>query len=349
MRRLRSPVKVSIDITSRCNLSCSHCRSRTGAGSAGEMDSSVICSVIDDLAAMRVFRIAISGGEPFLRDDAAGIIRYAASRSPGRVLVSTNGTYIDRELLRELAPSKDRLTVKISLDGPAAVHDPFRGVPGAFDAARRAIRLCREEGFRVEVTSTVSRNTISHLRWLARFVMAERCARYTVMEVVPVGRATWAICLDAGERAKAREILDEVRKESRVSGPDFVVKIPFSGPGPHALRCNGGISECGILQDGTVVGCRLLPHLGEGNVRERPLSLIWSDPRSFQVFRGSSRTAGDPGCRSCLQAAACGGGCRAYAFGLAGSLSNRDPRCPGPSGPDRDPGQWDAPWRSLGG
>jgi radical SAM protein with 4Fe4S-binding SPASM domain len=349
MTRLRSPVKVSIDITSRCNLSCSHCRSRAGAGSAGEMDSSVICSVIDDLAAMRVFRIAISGGEPFIRDDAAGIIGYAASRAPGRVLVSTNGTRIDRDLIRELAPSKDKLTVKISLDGLAEVHDAVRGVPGAFDAACRAIRLCREEGFRVEVTSTVSRNTIGHLRSLARFVMAEGCARYTVLEVVPVGRATRAICLDAGERAKAREILEEVRKESRVSGPDFVVKIPFTGPGPHALRCNGGISECGILPDGTVVGCRLLPHLGEGDVRERPLSLIWSDLRSFRVFRESSRTATDPGCRSCCQAAICGGGCRAYAFGLTGSLSDRDPRCPGPTGPDRDPVRWDGPDRSRGG
>lgn len=323
MRPLRSPVKVSLDVTSRCNMSCAHCRI-PAHDPVEELHFSEIRAIFDDLIRQRVLRIGISGGEPLIRDDAPEIIRYAACHAPGRVFVSTNGAFVDENLLDQIRPARDRLTMKISLDGPREIHDWIRGRPGAFDAACNAIRLSHAGGFSVEVTTTVSRGNIAHLRDLARQVKEMGCSRYNIVEILPVGHATREMCLNPAIRAKAWGIVRQIRPEFAASGISLVAKIPFAEEGPQALHCNGGISECGILSDGSVVGCRLLPHIREGNVRDRPLSEIWADPRSFAFYRAP---ATDAKCRSCSDFLSCGGGCRAYSFGLVGDPYAPDPRC----------------------
>jgi AdoMet-dependent heme synthase len=327
MKPLRSPVKVSIDITSRCNLSCAHCRN-SSRDATEELTFEEIRAVLDDLARQQVPRIGLSGGEPFIRADAPEIIRYAARHAAGRVFVSTNGTLVDDSLLRELEPARSRLTVKISLDGPRDIHDAIRGRAGAFDAASNAISLCVARGFRVEVTTTISRDNVIRLRELARHVMTLGCSRYNLVEIVPVGKATREMCLDAASRIRAREIAEQIKAEYAAPDDFFVIKIPFTGGNWHTLHCSGGISECGILSDGSVVGCRLLPHMREANVRTRSLSNLWTDPRSFAYFRHPQGFVPDPTCGACGHFATCGGGCRAYSFGLSGDPSARDPRCP---------------------
>ena len=332
MKPLRSPVKVSIDITSRCNLSCAHCRN-SSRGATSEMTFEEIRTVLDDLARQRVLRIGLSGGEPFIRADAPEIIRYAARHAAGRVFVSTNGTLVDDRLLRELEPARSRLTIKISLDGPRDIHDAIRGRAGAFDAAGNAISLCHARGYLVEVTTTISRDNVAHLRDLASHVMTLGCSRYNLVEIVPVGKATREMCLAAETRTQAREIAEQIKAEHAAPDDFFVIKIPFTGEQWHTLHCNGGISECGILSDGSVVGCRLLPQVQEANVRDRSLSDIWSDPQSFAYFRhpGGINVSGT--CGGCGHFATCGGGCRAYSFGFLGDAYARDPRCPRSPGP----------------
>jgi radical SAM protein with 4Fe4S-binding SPASM domain len=324
MKPLRSPIKVSLDITSRCNMSCAHCRISVH-DTAEELHFSEIRAILDDLARQRVLRVGISGGEPFIRDDTPEIIRYAARHAAGRVFVSTNGDLVDENLLNGMGPARDRLTMKISLDGPREIHDSIRGRMGAFDAARNAISLCHDSGFSVEVTTTISRGNVAHLRKLAHQIKEMGCSRYNMVEILPVGHATKEMCLDPAMRAEAWSIVRQIRSEFAASGIPLVAKIPFAEKGWQTLHCNGGISECGILSDGSVVGCRLLPHIKEGNVRDRPLGEIWSDPRSFAFFRAP---VADLKCRSCSDFLSCGGGCRAYSFGLKGDPYAPDPRCP---------------------
>lgn len=326
MKPLRSPVKVSLDITSRCNLSCTHCRHSPDGKEADELSFSEICTLIDDLARLRVFRLGLSGGEPFVRADAPEIIRYAASYAPGRVFVSTNGTLVDERLLGELDPAKGRLTLKISLDGTEEIHDAIRGREGAFAAACEALRLCTARGFRAEVTTTVSRDNLDYLADVASLAASLGCYRYHLVEILPVGKATLAKCLDPAARSRAWKVARQLQAEH----PDrVVVKLPFAGGNPQSLRCMAGISECGILSDGSVVGCRLLPHVREGNVRDRSLSDMWSNPLAFSYFRSAEDHVADAACRGCRGFLSCGGGCRAYAHGLSGDPYARDPRCPG--------------------
>lgn len=324
---LQAPIKVSLDVTSRCLLRCQHCR-------VGKTDSQDILTfaeirrIIEDLAQMKVFRIALSGGEPFLRDDIVEIIRHALAVSPGRVFVSTSGLRLTDRMLNALHPLRRRLTLKISVDGPPSVHDAIRGRDGAFAAAYETIGECVRSGFNIQVTTTLMHANISYLEEILEIVYRTRCARHHLVELIPVGRATMEMALTQSERVYAQQTIARTREKFARGDYQTVARIPFAAGGPQGLTCSAGVRECGILADGRVVGCRLLPQWAAGNVRERPLSRIWADPDAFAEFRRLTAQDCSEICAGCAAAASCRGGCRAYAFGMTGEFYAPDSRCP---------------------
>ena len=91
----------------------------------------------------------LSGGEPFLREDLADIIKLFHDHNGVRVInLPTNGLLTDRILAQteRILESCPRLTVHLnsSLDGPGGIHDANRGVPGNFEATIRTMRLVKE-------------------------------------------------------------------------------------------------------------------------------------------------------------------------------------------------------------
>jgi MoaA/NifB/PqqE/SkfB family radical SAM enzyme len=85
-----APRFLHIEITSRCNLSCGNCYVKP---TSEEMSGEEIKRVLDEVAAMRVFQVALGGGEPFLREDIFDIARHAVSLGLV-VTATTNGTVI---------------------------------------------------------------------------------------------------------------------------------------------------------------------------------------------------------------------------------------------------------------
>jgi len=327
-----APLRVSLDVTTACDLGCRHCRHAAGPGPRAELPLADIRRVVDEAAALGVFRLAISGGEPLLRDDLVTVLLHAAQSKVGRVFLSTNGLrwgQLDREPLR---PHRGRLTFKISLDGPPALHDRLRGCPGAGQAAQRAIAALVAEGFDVQVTTTLQRENLEGIADLLQWSERAGCSRHNFVEVVPVGRATPDMVLTPAERRRAVRLLGRAR---RAAGRRcaVVAKLPFAGGTAQGFRCAGGTEECGILADGSVVGCRLMPDLVEGNIKERSLAEIWSAPEAFPLFRRDLPGRLLTPCNVCEHRPSCLGGCHAFARGLAGSFFAQDARCPHPGTP----------------
>ena len=123
-----APVRVAVDVTRRCNLACCHCRHGDGAPAGSELTFDEIVGVVDDLSRMGVFRLVLSGGEPLLREDLGEILLHALGSRIGRVFVSTNGLCLDALALGPLRRHRDRLTFKVSLDGPAPVRATYTAI-----------------------------------------------------------------------------------------------------------------------------------------------------------------------------------------------------------------------------
>jgi radical SAM protein with 4Fe4S-binding SPASM domain len=327
VRPLRAPIKVTLDVTLRCLLHCQHCRVGEAVPRPA-LSFNEILGVVEDLARMGVFRIALSGGEPFLRDDTIEIIRHALRVSPGRVIVSTSGLAFSGDTLATLQPLRDRLTFKISLDGPPRIHDAIRRSDGAFAAAYAAIRECVRMGFTVQVTTTLMRENAGLAEEILALVEQTGCSRHYLVELIPVGRANPQMTLTRGDRLRLSQSIALARRRLGRDGYRVVARIPFSGGRAEGLTCCAGLSECGVMADGRVVGCRLLPQFVAGSVLERPLSQIWADPNAFPEFRSFTARDCSAACAACRVAESCRGGCRAYAFGTVGRFCAPDSRCP---------------------
>ena len=115
---------------------------RVAAGRAcpGELTTAECLHVVDQLADLGVFNLALSGGEILVRRDLFEIAEYARSK---RFLLRlfTNGTLIkpaNADRIAALHP----FAVEISVYGAdAATHDAITQCPGSFAATLRALHL----------------------------------------------------------------------------------------------------------------------------------------------------------------------------------------------------------------
>jgi sulfatase maturation enzyme AslB (radical SAM superfamily) len=157
-----------------CNLKCDYCCVRSSPTAARRaLGLARVQRIAAEAAQLGVREIFVTGGEPFLLLDIAGILTACAAAAPTTVL--TNGmlfTGSRLEALRSLP--RDRVTLQISLDSPTpGLHDRHRG-RGAWARAWEGVERARAEGFRVRLAATVS--TDAEAEEFRRFLDAQQIA-----------------------------------------------------------------------------------------------------------------------------------------------------------------------------
>jgi MoaA/NifB/PqqE/SkfB family radical SAM enzyme len=76
IRYTKIPYAVRILLTNKCNLNCSFCLRDSSDKTPGkELNTEEWLNFFDRLRELRVFRISLSGGEIFLRDDLFLLLR----------------------------------------------------------------------------------------------------------------------------------------------------------------------------------------------------------------------------------------------------------------------------------
>jgi uncharacterized protein len=128
-------VKYTLFVTRRCNLSCDYCY----VGKVGDRMSLDMTDQITDFAFNHTppsenIDIGFFGGEPLLEypllEEVTRRIEAHPQYDPCRVKLSlvTNGTLLSPEVVRFV--KAHRIALTISCDGPPAVHDRHRHLPG---------------------------------------------------------------------------------------------------------------------------------------------------------------------------------------------------------------------------
>lgn len=157
-----------------CNLRCDYCCVRSSPTAPRRaLGLARVRRIAGEAAQLGVREIFVTGGEPFLLVDIAGILTACAAAAPTTVL--TNGMLFTGprlEALRSLP--RDRVTLQISLDSPAPeLHDRHRG-RGTWARAWEGVERARAEGFRVRLAATVS--TDAEVKEFRRFLDAQQIA-----------------------------------------------------------------------------------------------------------------------------------------------------------------------------
>lgn len=163
--RKRRPIQLTCFLTRRCNASCPYCfyladQNRRQAA-ASELSLAELTKVADSLGTL--LWLAFSGGEIFLRRDLAAITAAFYQRNrPAIILLPSNGLDTENivrtteEIIQECPRST--IVVKLSLDGPAALHDQIRGRAGGFDKTMQTCEalgelLARYDNFELGINS----------------------------------------------------------------------------------------------------------------------------------------------------------------------------------------------------
>lgn len=336
--------------TRTCNLSCIHCYATSERRRyPGELTTAEARAMIDDLAAFRVPALLLSGGEPMARQDIWDLAAYARDQGL-RITFSTNGTLIDDAAAARLKELNVGY-VGISVDGAEALHDRLRGQPGAFRAALRGIRRCREAGVRVGLRFTIHRLNLGDVPAVLDLVEAEQIQRVCFYHLVYTGRADAALDIGPDETRRVLDrIVDRVETWHRDGFPCEVLTVdnhadavylylrtlardPVRAAGMLELLQRNGGNRSGIAIGyidhlGNVHPDQFTPHHTFGNIREQPFSQIWTEARHPLLAGLKDRKPLLGGrCASCQWLGVCNGNFRTRAEAVTGDFWAPDPAC----------------------
>ena len=319
--RVRPPVAVQWITTAVCDLTCPHCYSHAGRKATGELTADEACRlIVDECVALGCPTLVLAGGEPTLAKAFPAVVEHAHRRGVPWAMHTHGGR------CRELRPVLERCPpsmVAVSLDGPRAYHDGFRGRAGSFDAAVEAIAMFREIGVaEVVAGTTLTRQNAPLLPDLLPTL--QRC-----------GAHSWGLHLvtPEGRGCEHPEILPTARQLRRVAAMARRLRAvpPAAGGFPVELdnewgsagrddafyrdgrfACGAGRISCVVSATGEVMPCTTTdPAESQGNVRDTPLSELWA--RGFVRFRdGRDPLRGDDA--DCWLQTRHGRSCRGAAF-----------------------------------
>lgn len=311
------PSRVYLDVTNACQLRCRHCCTSSGARREDELSLGEILSVVDQVKAMGIERLVISGGEPLLRPELATILEHA--RALGlQVTLLTNGLLIDEGWTQRLVALGVR--VKISLDGATAgTHDLLRG-KGAFERTCAVLRNLACAGAPdLTVHYTVHRKNLAELESLPGLLGELGVRNVVIGTIKPSGRARTNQELLIPPRM-IPYVQQRVRAVQRHAG---ITVCQLQDRGWEGFGCPAACNKLGLTASGRLTTCAFFgqEYLG-GSIRERSLEALWRD----HLTRGDMFVA-NPSCASCPTLAGCGGGCRARALYYQGDINATDPHC----------------------
>lgn len=338
---LRAPLSVLWELTDACNLNCRHCFSACGKNRSTYWDYAAALHLIDELAALKVFTLTLSGGEPLLHPRLSELIAYASERHLG-IRLATNGTLVTDDFLKEIKPH-NLLSAQVSIDGLASTHDVFREQSGSFQQAIEALQRFIAAGLYTVMTVTVSKK--NHLQIPALIEIAEELgvSAIKISACAPLGRARnqtenlqlsheEARILAQSVQEKKAQVKERLEVQCAGLFPWLLEKPPAPAqtdyapiPGPE---CSAGQSSMVIAADGSVYPCVYMRTTPAGVAGQEPLKSIWNKESAFKALRELDLKRLEGKCAGCTyRPLKCTGGCRGLALAAFGNLYGEDPTC----------------------
>ncbi|MAA80621.1 MAG: hypothetical protein CL916_15300 [Deltaproteobacteria bacterium] len=312
------PDVLSINISLRCNLTCSMC---TTCYDSPELSLEEIKSILDQASVWGVEVFNPLGGEPFMRGDVEDILSYAVRRG-FFVSITTNGTLISERRAGRIAliPS-DRLHMNISLDGDRKSNDEIRG-DGMWERAITGFERIRHADEEAGNTHRkILANTILHARNIDRFewiLDEQEQLGFDGVQILNLFRmqdrskaeSLWfspsdfskleALChrLIARKKHGGSYSIQNTQEELENIVPYYRDELkPMDAP------CWAGWKELYINADGKAIMCDTqLDFLNGsfGNVREQTLRQLWNSSQ-LQKQRRAVKTCSTPCVQKCYQ------------------------------------------------
>lgn len=322
---------IALEITGKCNLECVHCylsAEKISARHDDEEDLSFeeIKQILEAVKKLGGVSVALSGGEPLLRDDWLDIISCADSLDL-MISLGSNGTLIDGEMAELI--SNYPVKIQISLDGATKeVHDLVRGA-GSFKRAVKGIDHLVDVGMAKDMVIAFTPMKINYkeINSIIDFALEREIPVIQFPPLSPSGRAKekWdELKLSSEETFWTWELLSKRSSELR-GRLDLLAdcfSINLNNPGnPH--RCSIG-TQLRVDPKGNVYPCQCFNSGNEyclGNLKKTNLNEMVLGQKIQEIKKICfQRPMNIKECEDCNWKNFCGSGCMGNAYELNGDV-----------------------------
>lgn len=327
---LTAPTEVHLTVTRRCDVGCKGCYTDS-SGRGTDLPTAYWIKVIDQLADMGVFHMAMGGGESTLRTDLFELARYARSRGIVPNL-TTNGQAMTPALARECRVFGQ---INISIDGVGPVYAAVRGFDG-FGKADQGLRDLLAEGLRPGINCVVARQNVEHLEEIVRYASDLGLSEVEFLRYKPTGRGRAQYAAASVSVERHQRFMRDLKQWMDIYSVPLKIDcsfVPFLcdlKPDPAFLErfgvhgCEAGNVLAAVQPEGTFSACSFVAEpAGEATV----MGEEWKANAQLMGFRDYVKHAPAP-CNTCEYVNVCKGGCKVVSEHVTGNRFAPDPECP---------------------
>lgn len=159
--KLKNPLSVCWQITTKCNLNCKYCLSDSGLEGKYGLDTKEAIKIINQLGELGINRLDFTGGEPLIRKDLDKLIQ-CSKYNHINTIVTTNTTMLNEKNIEALKLAD---LVQISIDGPKEIHNDQRQAE-VFDKTIENIKKLKQAGCKIRLNSFIYNSNKQHVDYL---------------------------------------------------------------------------------------------------------------------------------------------------------------------------------------
>jgi len=332
-RKLKVPMNIQFEITSKCNEKCVHCynywRNKSDTSNKTlNMSLSLFDKCMDEIIRHKVLHLIFTGGEPFLNFDVLlhGIQRCVANK----MSVSCNSNLLnvnDKKIKQLKEVGLKHILTSLNSHNPAT-NDFMVSHQGAHKKIVRNIQKMIDSGINISTNMIVSKYNLLDVYETAKLSHELGVKKIHVTRVVPPSYICGEMRKDFSfDDKKMEAVFNQIDNISS----DIPIEVKTLIPYPLcALKdldkyknlvgrpCAAGKRAMSIDSEGRGHACW---HMTQdfGSIVEEGLDVVWDkmgEWRSGQLIPVE--------CKKCPYLALCGGGCRVAGNVFNGALSSPD-------------------------
>lgn len=185
--------RLGIEVTTRCNIDCSHCFARAGISEPSSLSLELVKEIIAEGYDVGYRHLHITGGEPLLWKGLFEALDYAFESRYQTVFLNTNGTLLAEDISGRLA-TYDGLSVSVSLEGTEALHNYLRG-KGSYARTVQGIQRALDKGIELSVFTTACKRLLPELPHFAGNLYEKfpGIEDLTLIQLIPLTNGVFAL------------------------------------------------------------------------------------------------------------------------------------------------------------
>lgn len=181
--------RVYYEITSVCNLKCTHCSDLLQASHVKYLPTEKILKFNEEISKKGITNSVVTGGEPTLHKGFYEIVTGLVKT--GQVLITSNGTLLELDRMAELLKKNRNVTLQISMDGISkTVFEAIRG-ENTFDLVMKTIDYLTERKLNKQlgISMTIMEQNRHEIEQMIKFAKDKKIDYVHFPVLLPVGVA----------------------------------------------------------------------------------------------------------------------------------------------------------------